>query len=437
MGKKLFALIAAVMLVMGLAGTALAWQPDMSQECVDGASITTVTLHADTSPSEYSLGGNDGPWTEYKDGKQIKVEGSATLWTRQAKQDDKDATDKPERPRWEYQGPFEIVGMSCPKPPPDAPKVEVAGCDVIDGTGSITISGLAEGGLVKIRPTGDTFESDGTYKIDPGKYAWSFWYDGERVGELTVFTVGACPEPPPTGSIEFVKVISGEDKGPGFDWAFNITGPGLDKDTGVGTLDGLALGAYTVAEVNIPDNYKFVGVVCEPKQADSKSAGDNVATLSEDALNWVCTFTNEYVPPVEPTVPEVTAFCAEDGQSGIEVSGLAGGATIVVSLVDSEAEPMTITEDGFYGLAPGDYTYQYNPVDGPSDTTKITVGVCPTPTPSVAPTPAPSDEITPPPTDTISNTSGPSGPGSGLWLVLAGLTSAAFVATLVVAPKRK
>jgi hypothetical protein len=111
---KSIASIFAIVALLVFTGTALAWQPDISQKCVDGTSITTVTLHADTDKSEYSLDGENGPWTAYENGDKIEVKGSATLWQRQKNEKDEDSEKKSES-KWQYLK-TEIVGLDCPKP---------------------------------------------------------------------------------------------------------------------------------------------------------------------------------------------------------------------------------------------------------------------------------------------------------------------------------
>jgi hypothetical protein len=154
-----------------------------------------------------------------------------------------------------------------------------------------------------------------------------------------------------TGSVKIVKVISSTDKGPGFDWAFNLSGPGTDKDTGVGTTSDLAFGAYAVNEVNIPDNYKWVSTVCEPNVEDSAkvASAPNVAHLSADAPNWTCTVTNSYNPP--PPTGSITFVKVVSGDN----KGPATPADWRFNIDPPNKDVMVGTQDG---LALGDYHVQ-------------------------------------------------------------------------------
>lgn len=168
--KRILSVLASlglVALMLGFtAGSALAWNPDVSQQCVDGTSVATVTLHADAKHSQYRLEG--GAWTDYENGDKITVDGSATLDQRQRNSNDDE---------WSKIT-TEIVAIPCSTPtPPTLPTFQTTDCAKIDGSGSITVAGVTEGWQFILEP-GDMLLTDGTTPLAPGTYTYGLRFKG-------------------------------------------------------------------------------------------------------------------------------------------------------------------------------------------------------------------------------------------------------------------
>ncbi len=98
----------------------------------------------------------------------------------------------------------------------------------------------------------------------------------------------------PTGNIVVVKQTDpdGDPQSFEFDpsWGENFSlSDGEDNDSGT-----LAAGDYTIAEVNMPDNWTLESTVCVSSLGDTETAGD---LELEDGETITCTFSNTFEPP--------------------------------------------------------------------------------------------------------------------------------------------
>ena len=211
--KRLLTMFAAVALLALSAGTALAWSPGVDAKCVDGVSVTTVTLHADAKHAQYRLDG--GTWTDYKDGDQIKVEGSATLDQRQRNDSDQEwdkittqvvaidcetppPTEEPTPPPTKEPTPPPTEEPT-PTPQPAAPAIQVY-CD------GVSFGEVPEGWKLVIEP-GDILVTSGfdAIALDPGTYTYQ-WRDADNKDIVSEngsgkFEIAGCPTPTPKPSV--------------------------------------------------------------------------------------------------------------------------------------------------------------------------------------------------------------------------------------------
>jgi hypothetical protein len=144
------------------------------------------------------------------------------------------------------------------------------------------------------------------------------WFAFPDVLSGTVTNDANCTPPPPTGSISFVKVIAGTDKGPAVltDFKLTLVGPSvLTSGTfkSGDTKSGLPFSTYTVGEnlTSGPANYTLDSVSCVPNvSTDSLVAvTTNKPILNSDHPNWICTVTNEYNPPQTAPVTLYKFIC--------------------------------------------------------------------------------------------------------------------------------
>ena len=106
------------------------------------------------------------------------------------------------------------------------------------------------------------------------------------------------------GSITFVKVISGDNKGPA-----DLATFGLNYSDGVTTTTvvnnqvvTVPFGTYTAGENSLisEPGYSFISAVCVPG-VGVNDGGANVATVTEGQPDWTCTITNSYSTPAQIT----------------------------------------------------------------------------------------------------------------------------------------
>ena len=202
--RKFVALIAAAMLVMGLAGTALGnvtpqWaKPAVTANCAPDTDHYAWTVTLSGTENNYGFQwsfDNDGPWTKADgvkgDNALVTPRGGDTLYV-----------------RWDSDhgsiGHATANGDLCVKPP-EPPVVQTSDCTVIDGQGAITVTGLVADfepsvSVHKGSVDGEvalSITKDGTYPLDPGDYNWTYGDKTGGGGPGHDFTIGACPRPTP------------------------------------------------------------------------------------------------------------------------------------------------------------------------------------------------------------------------------------------------
>jgi hypothetical protein len=217
--KRIIIMFAAIaLLTLSAAGTAFAWNPDTSQKCVDGVSVTTVTLHAEMRHSDYRLDG--GEWVAYKDGDKIEVEGSATLDQRQRNNSEQE---------WDKIT-TQIVAIDCETPPPPTPTPTPVSPTFKIACEAITVSGVTDGWQFIVEP-GDMLLPNGTTALKPGDYTYNERYNGQDgIGDSGKFTIVACPTPTPkpTGTPAVTPTPTEEPTVP----ATDTVGGGTSSGTG-------------------------------------------------------------------------------------------------------------------------------------------------------------------------------------------------------------
>jgi Prealbumin-like fold domain len=214
--------------------------------------------------------------------------------------------------------------------------------------------------------------------------------------------------PTATGTITFVKVINGVNKGPVAltDFTFRYVGANAIPLPSFGTAKNgdvktLPFRTYAISEVTpLPANYLLDSVACVPTVVGAVIAPTTSAVLNADHPIWTCTITNHYSRPPLAQFQKVivggTATYADFTFKifDIEVPGSGLDANGIWWLPEQAlVQPYTITETG----KPANYVVSYS---GCTDATPAAKAPCVI-TNTYSPPPPP-----PPPTPVVSTACG-------------------------------